>query len=224
MTPQGSSGGAEPHPYYKLRENAHEIWRISWFHSRGGAFDFFDYYCAGGGAASGKAELTGEGHDAEKQQKRRPQKEIDTAENRLSGAVFRNAVGLVGIVIAHHLPPQILLAGKGLAAQVLVGFAVYGVLIGGLINPFPAQPIAAVFLMLSPFHHRFLQMHDLHHGAGGVAAHIAGVFLLCAFLAADTEPARQHSLDQKAGARCDIPGIFYGTMLMYGKEASNRKQ
>ena len=116
VLPQGPSGGAEPHPYYGPRKNAHEIWRISWFHSRGGAFDFFDYYCAGGGTASGKAELTGEGHDAEEQQKRRPQKEVETAENRLSGAVFRNVVGLVGIVIAHHLPPQILLAGKGLAA------------------------------------------------------------------------------------------------------------
>ena len=115
VLPQGPSGGAKPHPYHGPRKNAHEIWRISWFHSRGGAFDFFDYYCAGG-AASGKAELTGEGHDAEKQQKRRPHKEIGTAENRPSGLVFRNVVGLVGIVIAHHLPPQILLAGKSLAA------------------------------------------------------------------------------------------------------------
>ena len=41
VLPQGPSGGAEPHPYYGPRENAHEIWRISWFHSRGGAFDFF---------------------------------------------------------------------------------------------------------------------------------------------------------------------------------------
>ena len=53
---------------------------------------------------------------SEKQQKRCPHKEIGAAENRPSGLVFRNAVGLVGVVIAHHLPPQILLAGKGLAA------------------------------------------------------------------------------------------------------------
>ena len=49
-------------------------------------------------------------------------------------------------------------------------------------NAYIQQPIAAVFLMLSPFHHRFLQMHELHTGVHGLVADWGYLDLRCGVL------------------------------------------
>ena len=78
--------------------------------------------------------MTGERHHAEPKQEGGKREEEGSAENRLSGSVFRNAVGLLGVIVSDHLPSQFPLAGKGLTACVPIGPAIHCVLIGWKIN------------------------------------------------------------------------------------------
>ena len=124
--------------------------------------------------------------------------------------LLRNAVGLLGVIISHHLPPQLPLAGQRLTACVAVDPAIYSVLIGWKIDRLPTQPITAVLLVLPPFIDRFLDPYHLHHRGARVPPHVILVSLPCAFPLADPEPCHQYSPENKAGSRCNISRIFHG--------------
>lgn len=69
-----------------------------------------------GYSVSGNGDLAGECHDAEPEQERGKNEETDPTQNRPSRPVFRNAVGLSGIIISDHLPSQLPPAGQRLTA------------------------------------------------------------------------------------------------------------
>ena len=137
-------------------------------------------------------------------------RKTDSTQNRPSRSVFRNAFRLSRVIVSHHLPSQIPLAGKGLTACILIGPAIYRILIGWKIHRLPAQPITAVLLVFPPFIGRFLDPYHLHHRGACVPPHVILVFLLCAFSTMDTKPCHQHGREEKANARCDILHIPCG--------------
>ena len=107
------------------------------------------------------------------------------------GLVFGDAFGIFGVVIAGNLLAQGFGAEGRLAALIMIGFAVYGVFIGGevvgVIDDFPA----AVVPILPALSDSLFHVGDGHGGGGGVALEVVLVALIGAFAAADAEIEKQ---------------------------------